>query len=111
MKPEFGLSTPEIFAHLEIDKARRKLPQDFDQQKDFDWSGNLFNRLQHAVEKTTPEITRICQTLVDLGCTASLMTGSGSCCYGICESADQADEIAGKYSSSNSGFVFTCRNL
>lgn len=111
VKPDFGLSTPEIFSRVSIPESPQPLDLSGLIETQIDWQKVVFNRLQEPAIEVAPQIAVICDRLLALGCTAAQMTGSGSCCYGMCESPQEAQAIADELTNDVSGFVFTCRNL
>ena len=111
VKPAWGLSTPDIFSRLRLPASPRTIDRQQLERSDFDWARHAFNRLQEPASECAEEIETICSELQELGCNAALMTGSGSCCFGICEDLHQAEKIAQQMANHTSRFVFTCRNL
>ncbi len=59
---------------------------------DGDVPGMLFNRLEGPVFAMHPELARIKRDLLDAGCDAALMSGSGSTVFGLCGKREQAAE-------------------
>lgn len=53
----------------------------------------LYNDLERVVVAEIKAIAELRQQLLDLGCLGSLMSGSGACVFGICQSAEQAESI------------------
>lgn len=111
VKPPFGLSTREVFTGIKMTSVRKKIDRDLLMQGRTDWTCNLFNRLQERAGQMMPEIVDLCGRLEALGCLASLMTGSGSCCFGICRDLRQAEQIAQQVNDEGTGFAFSCQNL
>lgn len=111
VKPFFGLSTNDVFQKLQIPGNVKSFARENLSSLDFDWAGLLFNRLQEPVMEFTDEIGKVCEFLQAAGCLASQMTGSGSCCFGICEDESRASQIADRATEAELGFVFTCQNL
>lgn len=54
----------------------------------------LFNRLEPAAESLCPWIGRLRSELAREDCLASRMTGSGTCCFGLCRHAGHARRVA-----------------
>ena len=107
VKPDFGISTPEAYKAFD----EKNLTSEFSTRKVMngeDIHNCLSNDLENAVAK--PEIAEIKQSLIGNGAKASLMTGSGSCVYGIfdtkaeCELAE--NELLTKYP-----FVKACETI
>ena len=99
------------FSRLQLPDRPHVISRRLLEQPGFDWTTNAFNRLQEPAGESSEEINGICEELRTLGCQAALMTGSGSCCFGICDNASQARHIADQVGQDPSRFVFTCRNL
>ncbi len=59
-----------------------------------DISSSLFNRLETASFSLYPQLESIKSQIQSLGCLGSLMSGSGSSIFGICESVTQAESFA-----------------
>ena len=117
VKPDFGLSTPRVFAELgeqELPSAARAEKSATQLQKLIAVlrSGaigaacqGMTNRLEVAAARLAPEILRIKVALSQAGCWGQLMTGSGSTLVGIARSANQARRIARRLSAQNLGNV------
>lgn len=56
-------------------------------------TGMLFNRMETPVFHEHPEVADICAGLLEHGCSAALMSGSGSTVFGLAEAAPDADAI------------------
>lgn len=111
VKPLFGLSTKDVFQKLRIPGKVKSFARENLSSLNFDWADQLFNRLQEPAMEFTDEIGKVCEFLQAAGCLASQMTGSGSCCFGICEDESQASHIADRATAAELGFAFTCQNL
>ena len=111
VKPEQGLSTGEIFSKLQLSEEVHPGVGEMKAPETIDWKRKMFNRLQKPAEQVCHEIETACELLRESGCPTSLMTGSGSCCFGICHNRQHAREVACRISDKWPGFVFTCRNL
>ena len=117
VKPEFGLSTPRVFAELgesELPTATRseesasrleKLIAALSRGAIGTACGWMTNRLETAAARLAPEIPRIKAALAQAGCWGQFMTGSGSTLVGIARSATQARRIARSLSSQQLGTV------
>jgi 4-diphosphocytidyl-2-C-methyl-D-erythritol kinase len=117
VKPDFGLSTPRVFAELgergalsseRAEKSASCLSQliaALNQgaiARACQW---MTNRLETAAARLAPEISQIKTTLAQAGCWGQLMTGSGSTLVGVARSANQARRIARQLSAQNLGTV------
>lgn len=91
VKPDFGISTPEAYRLFD----EKKLPYGNSSEavmKSKSFSGLLSNDLEKAV--ANPEIEKIKRRLISLGASDSLMTGSGSCVYGLFKDKKAAETAA-----------------
>lgn len=111
VRPYFGLSTKAIFSKLVLPSNVEHLTGDSLHRFGENWESDLFNRLQDPALIVAPEIGKIIETMNHSGCIASQMTGSGSSCFGLCKSPEQADEISIRLRAQQIGFVYSCQNL
>jgi 4-diphosphocytidyl-2-C-methyl-D-erythritol kinase len=56
----------------------------------------LFNRLEEAALQLSPWVRRLLEELAGEDCLGYGMTGSGTCCFGLCRHARHARRIAGQ---------------
>ena len=56
----------------------------------------MFNRMEEPVFAMHPQLLDIKRALLDAGCTAAIMSGSGPTMFGICASQTQARSISNK---------------
>ncbi|MCD7732296.1 MAG: 4-(cytidine 5'-diphospho)-2-C-methyl-D-erythritol kinase [Oscillospiraceae bacterium] len=89
-KPDFGISTPEAYRLFD----EKKLPFGHSSKAVID-SGSFHGLLSNDLEKAVanPEILELKEELVRLGASDSLMTGSGSCVYGLFEYRRVAEHV------------------
>lgn len=59
-----------------------------------DWEHAIFNRMEGPVFAQHPSLETIKYRLLDAGCIAAAMSGSGPTLFGICASRDAADHTA-----------------
>jgi 4-diphosphocytidyl-2-C-methyl-D-erythritol kinase len=59
-----------------------------------DLPGMLFNRMEEAVFALHPQLAGIKKDLLDRGCRAAMMSGSGPTVFGLCDSETQAHAIS-----------------
>lgn len=59
-----------------------------------DWERAIFNRMEGPVFAQHPDLGRLKQSLLDAGCIAAAMSGSGPTLFGICASRDAAEHTA-----------------
>ncbi len=58
----------------------------------------LFNRMETAAFPMHPELADWKQQLLDCGCSAAIMSGSGPTVFGLCTSQQHAESVAGQMS-------------
>jgi 4-diphosphocytidyl-2-C-methyl-D-erythritol kinase len=63
------------------------------------WAPYLFNRLEEVVLPRVPVVARAKKALIQAGCRAALMSGSGSSVFGLGETEAKCREIAGRLRS------------
>ena len=107
VKPDFGITTPEAYKAFD----EKKLSSKFATRKVMNGE-NLLDCLSNDLENavTRPEIEEIKSLLIENGAKASLMTGSGSCVFGIFESKDDC-ESAEAILSEKYPFVKACETI
>ena len=69
----------------------------------------LFNRLESAAEKLSPWIARLRRELSDADCLGHLMTGSGTCYFGLCRHARHARRAARRLRAKRIGSAYPVR--
>ncbi len=91
VKPDFGISTPEAYRLFD----EKKLPYGNSSEAVMN-SGCFLGLLSNDLEKAVanPEIEEIKRKFIYLGASDSLMTGSGSCVYGLFEDKKAAETAA-----------------
>lgn len=70
----------------------------------------LHNRLQPPATALCPPLAELSRLATQWDCLGSLMTGSGSAFYALCEDADKAHRLARTIGSLNLGNVFVVRS-
>lgn len=111
VKPDIGISTPEAYRlfderGLKTADSSEKLVEALKSGKDI--STLLSNDLERAVD--LPEIQEIKSRITCLGASSALMTGSGSCVFGLFESVSDCEKAAEKLKS-NYRFVCICEMI
>ena len=111
VKPDFGISTPLAYKSFDdkklksADMSASLISAMHNCEAIYDY---LSNDLETAV--ADEKIIRIKQELKDCGAKASIMTGSGSCVYGLFESEGEClralDRFSGRYA-----FVYACKTI
>jgi 4-diphosphocytidyl-2C-methyl-D-erythritol kinase len=89
VKPSFGVSTPEIFRHVEMDKIQHPNIDALENavvNSDFDaLLQNLGNALEAVTLAKHPLISKIKERLLASGADAVLMSGSGPTVFALCQ--------------------------
>lgn len=82
IKPPVHVSTADAYRNITPGGSRLSLKAlvGFSVNK---WKGNILNQFERYVFNLYPEVERIKQTLLEQGAAFALMSGSGSCVYGI----------------------------
>ncbi len=109
VRPPEGLSTAAVYGACQpgcpprpVDPLRRAF-----EQGDLRAVGRLlFNRLEHAAESLCSWIGRLRAELDAAGCLGSLMTGSGTCCFGLCGHARHARRVASRLRAKGVGIAW-----
>jgi len=55
----------------------------------------LFNRMETAAFRMHPELAELKRRLIDAGCAAAIVSGSGPTVFGLCGSRAEAESVAG----------------
>ena len=85
-KPEFGLSTPEIYSRCRVPDSPISIKGFVNALKSRQLSRigrSLFNRLESFAEEIQEGITRLRYEFARTTCLGHAMTGSGSCYFGV----------------------------
>lgn len=90
VKPNFGVSTKEVYKNLDVKKIYKHpntdLLIDLMEKRDMRNIGiNMKNVLENVTVSTYPAIANIKREMLQLGALGSLMSGSGSTVFGIYE--------------------------
>jgi 4-diphosphocytidyl-2-C-methyl-D-erythritol kinase len=95
--PGVGLSTARVFQRA----APSETPRPAQPMRDALESGRveaiaaeLFNRLQTPAEHLCPEVRALIQVLAGLKPVGHMMSGSGSSCFALCQSSEEAEKLA-----------------
>ena len=105
LHPPISVSTASVYnspalAHnLEtpVDGRTPTFQRALDALRAGDWARVVFNRMESAVFPGHPELAKGKQRLVDAGCVAAAMSGSGPTLFGVCEDEGQAREVAAAF--------------
>jgi 4-diphosphocytidyl-2-C-methyl-D-erythritol kinase len=100
--PSVTLSTAEVYRTLNLTLTKNKKINTNTIFK-LDWGRNapklLHNDLEAAASALCPDIQTAKQALLEAGAAGALMSGSGSCVFGLFENTDQAKQAYGLISS------------
>jgi len=108
VKPDFGISTKDAYhafrsSALTLPKPNVKMLVHSIQKGDSEALAKLLtNSLEHTLNKRVREILKIKKELVSQGALGSLMSGSGSCVFGVFSSKKLAVGAARRLSASHS---------
>lgn len=112
VRPPAGLSTRDVYRASTVPAEPRSLTP----LRCALESGNLpaigrglFNRLETVAQKISPWIGRLRAELAASDCLGHLMTGSGSCCFGLCRSARHARRVARRLQARRIGIAYAVR--
>lgn len=111
-RPPVGLSTAEIFKNCELPTGPRSVQPlinaiggDAGQ-----FSQLLFNRLQEAAEKCCKWIGDLKRVFAHSNCLGHMMTGSGSCYFGIFRGQAEAKAMVKKIGNQRMGYALFCKS-
>jgi len=102
LHPALSVSTAHVFNHPRlkcsetepVDKNTPALARAIAAAETGDWSRTLFNRLEDVVFEEHAELAELKQRLLDAGCAAAVMSGSGPTIFGVCETEQEAQHVA-----------------
>ncbi len=86
VRPDFGLSTQQVFTELELDRPARKyarLASALSSTSLKNIGQLIFNRLRDTACQIQPELRGLLTEIKRTNCWAAEMTGSGSACFGL----------------------------
>lgn len=112
--PEISISTPWVYKHPDLEKnpevpelktgdklhpfpATSKFRNALCAYNRGAWKELVFNRMESVVFAEYPQLAAYKKRLLDAGCIAAAMSGSGSTVFGICENENSASAIAGTF--------------
>lgn len=102
LHPALSISTAHVFNHPKltcsgiapVDGRTPAFAQVIAAAESGDWSAALFNRLEEVVFDEHPELAKLKGRLMDAGCSAAVMSGSGPTIFGVCASEEEAARVA-----------------
>ncbi len=96
VKPKKGLSTKKIFSNVKINiddkQSSQIMKKAMEKQCYHEVINNLHNVLEEPAITSVPEIQKIKDTMIALGFDSAMMSGSGSCVFGITRDAKVLEE-------------------
>ncbi len=111
--PPINISTSWVYSNLNL-KLTEHEDKAIIERFGMD-NSNVFSMLENDLEKVTvgmvPSIQTIKDTLLELGASGSLMSGSGPSVFGVFESEDKAKSAFHSIGSRNLGDTFVCAGL
>ncbi|MCL4215645.1 MAG: 4-(cytidine 5'-diphospho)-2-C-methyl-D-erythritol kinase [Candidatus Hydrogenedentes bacterium] len=115
LHPPLALSTPAVYKHPLL--ARSKETPYAGRTRAFraaitalqrdSLAAAVFNRMESAAFAMHPQLDFLKQRLLEAGCTAAAMSGSGPTVFGLCENRAQADQVAGEFTDVRASVVAT----
>ncbi len=102
VKPESGLSTPEVFRHWRSAGACRSampLIQELSLGASARLGQTLYNALQRPAEQLNADIPRLREVFSKEPVLGHMMSGSGTAYFGVCGHRRHADTVAARLSS------------
>ena len=109
VRPPAGLSTADVYRACKPAQQPRQLAPLLDALGRGDLSAVgrlLFNRLQPTAAKLSPWIHKLETELERQDCLGHLMSGSGTCYFGLCRHMRHARRVAGRLQASGIGVVY-----
>jgi len=109
VKPNDGLSTAAVFGRLRLDETTRSVAPVTEALEEGDTTrvgSLLFNRLEKPAFAMNPKVAELRDLLSRESRLGALMTGSGSAVYALCDSRNEAEEFARRWSAKGFGDVF-----
>ena len=114
VKPDFGLSTPKVFANVSVPSHPNSSRSVVDRLATFDLRGfgnAMFNRLQEAAAKICPWIDEVSSHFNKLPVLAHQLSASGTSYFAVCRNLRQARQVAGRLRATNLGRTFVTTTL
>ena len=113
--PRFEVSTAMVYKNFKISLTKNLKDVSFFLQKlesgsPQELGHSLHNRLEDVVFRLYPELEKIKKTLTKFDFCGTLLSGSGSALYGLCEEGMDSKEIENKIKVLNIGDVFMVTN-
>ena len=97
--PDFGVSTKEAYKNIDYHRIAKNADKTGAMKKAFlknrreEVIGNVHNDFELSVFKSNPRLQSIKEKLLDLGCKAAVMSGSGSTMIGVLDAESEKETI------------------
>jgi len=88
--PNLNISTKEIYGRLNLGLTKDSKKCSITHLIEQSFEGHFFNKFEEVVFEIAPEVKQIRNELLALGASTALMSGSGSCVFGVFSSNDIA---------------------
>lgn len=114
VKPNEGLSTPEVFRLARVPDVPVSSQPFLDAAGDADWrkmGALFFNRLQSAARTLTDWVDQIGQVMDGLSVLGHQMSGSGTSYFALCQNKRHARLLAARLRATRLGQVFVANSL
>ncbi|MFH1860956.1 MAG: 4-(cytidine 5'-diphospho)-2-C-methyl-D-erythritol kinase [bacterium] len=104
--PKINIPTEWVYKNIKFEltnqtKTVKIIADGLKHNNIMDISKGLSNRLEDVTMNHYPQIKAIKDELMDAGCLSTLMSGSGSCVFGITGSKEEADNVVCKLERDN----------
>ena len=104
LHPALSVSTADVFNHprlkcsetAPVDKKTPAFARAIAAAEAGNWDRTLFNRLEDVVFDEHVELAELKRRLLDAGCSAAVMSGSGPTIFGVCETEAEAQHVASR---------------
>ena len=107
--PNIGLSTADVFRHLQITASEKTVEELVNHLRHGElksFANSLHNSLQHPAEQLSKEVRYLKSVFEDLPVLGHMMSGSGSAYFGVCRSQLQSQHVAARLKALRVGRVF-----
>jgi 4-diphosphocytidyl-2-C-methyl-D-erythritol kinase len=102
LRPALGISASDVYNHpaltrnaeTPVDGRTPAFSRALNLLEDGRIADLMFNRMESAIFAMHPELAESRDRLLDAGCSAAIVSGSGPTIVGLCEDGDQATSVA-----------------
>ncbi len=109
VRPPQGLATGRVYSACRVPRSPRSagpLVGALGRGRVATAAGLFFNRLEAAAASLSPWIERLRSQFRNTDCLGFQMTGSGTCCFGLCRHARHARHVARRLQAGGTGIAF-----